>query len=95
MPDRKNRIASARPAAKTGGRQASFRQRYDDLEHRRRLLIARLDAMGTHGRAHPAFRKVLTLLNRSFRKADIVQRAAVLQAADWLISLIEFGSTIV
>lgn len=95
MPDRKNRTPFARPESKTDGKPASFRQRYDDLERRRRLLIARLDAMGQHGRAHPAFRKALTLLNRSFRKADIVQRAAVLQAADWLISLIEFGSTIV
>jgi hypothetical protein len=94
MPDRKNRTPFARPEAKTDGKPASFRQRYDDLERRRRLLIARLDAMGQHGRAHPAFRKALTLLNRSFRKADIVQRAAVLQAAG-LISLIEFGSTIV
>lgn len=95
MPDRKNRTPFARPEVKTDGKPASFRQRYDDFERRRRLLIARLDAMGQHGRAHPAFRKALTLLNRSFRKADIVQRAAVLQAADWLISLIEFGSTIV
>lgn len=95
MPDRKMQGSPARPAAKADSGRASFRKRYDELERRRHMLIARLEGLGEHGRAHPAFCKARTLLNRSFRRANIVQRAAVLQAADWLISLIEFGSTIV
>jgi hypothetical protein len=73
----------------------NFGKRYDALERRRTALIARLDNLGAFARAHPSSRKALILLNQKFRKADIVQRVALLQAADWLIGLIEFGSTIV
>jgi hypothetical protein len=76
-------------------KKASFRQRYDELERRRVALIARLEDLGEFGRAHPSSRKVLTLLNQTFRKSDIAQRLALLQAADWLIGLIEFGSRVV
>ncbi len=89
MPDGK-KLKTSGPAAK-----ATFRQRYDDLERRRELLIARLNGLGEHGRAHPSSRKAMILLNRTFRGASIVQRVAILQAADWLISLIECGSMIV
>jgi hypothetical protein len=69
----------------------TFRQRYDELEHKRRDLIERLERTGG---AHPSARKAMTLLNRTFRAASIVQRAAILQAADWLISVIELGGTL-
>ena len=64
---------------------ASFRQRYDATEQRRLALLDRLNKLGAHGRAHPSFRKAMTLLTRTFRDAKLVQRAAILQAADWLI----------
>jgi hypothetical protein len=70
----------------------SFRARYDALEQRRTELMGRLDALGEPGRANPGFGKARTLLNTSFRKASLVQRAAVLQAADWLIAVIERSS---
>lgn len=66
----------------------TFRQRYDTLERKRRDLLARLNRTGG---GHPLTRKAMTLLTRTFRAASIVQRAAILQAADWLISIIEFG----
>jgi hypothetical protein len=72
----------------------SFRKRYDELERRRTALIERLHRLGEHGKNHPSSRKALTLLNQTFRKASIVQRVAILQAADWLIGLIEAGSRI-
>lgn len=75
-------------------RKASFRQRYDDVERQRLALIDRLNKLGDHGRTHPSFRKAMTLLTRTFRDAKLVQRAAILQAADWLIRLIEIGSGI-
>ncbi len=75
--------------------EPSFRNRYDDLERKRDVLIARLDGLGEYGRTHPSAGKAMVLLNRTFRKASVVQRVAILQAADWLISLIEFGSGIV
>lgn len=67
----------------------SFRARYDALEQRRNALLARLDAHGERGRANPGHEKARTLLNRSFRKASLVQRAAILEAADWLIAIID------
>lgn len=79
----------AKPASKM-----SFRKRYDELERRRAALIERLNRLGEHGRKHPSSRKAMTLLNQTFRKASIVQRVAILQAADWLIGLIEVGSRI-
>lgn len=76
-------------------RPASFRQRYNDAERQRLALIERLNRLGDRGRAHPSFRRAMTLLTRTFREAKLVQRAAILQAADWLISLIEIGAPFV
>lgn len=78
-----------RPSAVAG--KINFRKRYDELERRRVALVERLNKLGEHGRGHPSFRKATTLLTRTFRDARLVQRAAILQAADWLISLIESG----
>jgi hypothetical protein len=73
------------PAAKP----RSFRQRYDDVEARRAELVARLRALGTRGQAHPAHKRAMKLLNETFRKEKLGQRLAVLQAAAWLIDLLE------
>lgn len=67
----------------------SFRQRFDDLERERTALIARLNAMGEKASAHPGYKRALTLLNATFRKSSLAQRLAVLQAAAWLIDLLE------
>lgn len=70
----------------------NFRQRYDALEQRRADLIARLTTLMTlseKARANPASGRAHTLLNQTFRKASLVQRAAVLEAADWLIALLD------
>ena len=67
----------------------NFRQRYDALEQRRVELIARLAALGAKAHANPAHGRARTLLNQTFRKASLVQRAAVLEAADWLIMMID------
>jgi hypothetical protein len=79
------------PPATGPARKAGFRKRYDAMERRRLELLARLNALGQRGPAHPMFGKAMTLLTRSFRKAKLVQRAAVLQAAEWAINLIEMG----
>ena len=70
-------------------RAATFRARYDDLEKRREELVARLAALVARGSPHPALGRARTLLNTTFRKASLVQRAAVLEAADWLIMMID------
>jgi hypothetical protein len=76
-------------AAPTSLPRRSFRARYDDLEQRRRALLERLAALGDKARAHPSHARALALLNQSFRKAKLAQRAAVLQAASFLIDVID------
>ena len=78
-----------RQSSRTKPRASSFRSRYDALERRRTELIARLSALGEKAGPHPAVGRARTLLNSSFRKADLVQRAAVLEAANWLINLLD------
>jgi hypothetical protein len=88
MPDENTTQTSAAASTKKAG----FRQRYNNTERQRLLLLDRLNRLGHHGRAHPSFRRAMTLLTRTFRSAKLVQRAAILQAADWLIGLIEIGT---
>jgi hypothetical protein len=71
---------------RTGG---SFRQRFDALERQRVALIARLESIGGNASAHPSYKRAKVLLNATFRKASLAQRLAVLQAAAWLIDLLE------
>jgi len=68
---------------------ASFRARYDALERRREDLIARLAALGERARANPAHGRARKLLNETFRSGSLVQRAAILEAADWLIGVLD------
>ena len=67
----------------------SFRQRYEDLEVSRTQLLTRLERHMKVIRTHPSAKRALKLLNDTFRSASVAQRAAILQAAEWLISLIE------
>jgi cytochrome P450 len=79
----------------SAARSPSFRSRYDTLEVRRAELMARLAALGENAAAHPAHRRVRTLLNTTFRKSSLVQRAAILQAADWLITVLDRTITLI
>ena len=67
----------------------SFRQRFENLEAKREALLARLSVMRDDAKQHPGHRRALTLLNASFRRASVAQRVAVLQAAEWLIQVLE------
>ncbi len=80
-------MPTRQPKAKT--RASSFRSRYDALEQRRDELIARLAALGEKAGPHPAHGRARTLLNATFRKASLVQRAAILEAADWLMTVLD------
>ena len=80
----------ARGQSKAGA--ATFRARYDNLEERREELMARLAVLSKTGAPHPALGRARTLLNTTFRKASLAQRAAVLEAADWLIMMIDRAS---
>jgi hypothetical protein len=67
----------------------NFRQRYDELESRRAALVARLGALGEGARRQVGHRHALKLLNATFRRSSLAQRLAVLQAAAWLIDVLE------
>jgi len=67
----------------------NFRRRYDDLESRRAELVARLRMLGDMAKPHPGYKRALVLLNDTFRKSRLAQRLAVLQAATWLIDVLE------
>ena len=71
----------------------SFRVRYDALEQRREDLIARLGELGEKARANPAHARARKLLNETFRGASLVQRGAILEAAAWLITLLDRSMT--
>ena len=86
MPHRRpptTRANGSPPARKT------FRQRYDDLEARRDDLVVRLRRLGGTAQNHPSYKRALKLLNDTFRKSKLAQRLAVLQAAAWLIDILE------
>jgi predicted RNA polymerase sigma factor len=80
---------------KSAADKASFKQRYDEAEQRRAAILQRLAGLNDAARAHPAYRRALTLVNQTFRKASIVQRLATLQAAEWLINVLENLTTLV
>jgi predicted metal-dependent HD superfamily phosphohydrolase len=53
------------------------------------MLVARLIALGDAARRHAGYRHALKLLNDTFRKSSLAQRLAILQAAAWMIDLLE------
>ena len=89
MPPQRPATPHTPPARKT------FRQRYDDLEVRRAALALRLRGLGSDAQNHPSYKRALTLLNGTFRKSKLGQRLAVLQAATWLIDLLERITTVI
>ncbi|HEY2760663.1 MAG TPA: hypothetical protein VGI75_07965 [Pirellulales bacterium] len=84
-----HRSPSKTPKDTPQSSRGNFRQRYDDLESRRAMLIARLTGLGDAARSQTGYRHALKLLNDTFRKASLAQRLAVLQSAAWLIGILE------
>ena len=70
--------------------RANFRQRYDELEAQRAALIARLRKLSKDAHQHPSYKRALKLLNSTFRRSKLAQRLAVLEAAAWLIDVLEW-----
>lgn len=73
--------------------RGTFRQRYDELESRREALVARVRGLSGNAQQHPGYKRALKLLNDTFRKSKLAQRLAVLEAAAWLIDILEKLST--
>jgi hypothetical protein len=81
--------SSFTPGKRFSRPRGDFRRRYEDIEAMRAALIARLHALGEIAQSHPGYKRALTLLNETFRKSKLAQRLAVLQAAAWLIDVLE------
>jgi len=92
MPHRRLPASRANAPPSTRG---NFRKRYDDLEAKRVALVTRLRMLGDISQQHPGYKRALTLLNDTFRKSKVAQRLAVLEAAAWLIDVLEQFATIV
>jgi hypothetical protein len=86
MPHRRSNGLPAKPRQR---RVRNFRQRYDDLEARRADLVARVHRLSEAAKLHPGYKRVLKLLNDTYRREKLAHRLAILQAAAWLISLLE------
>jgi hypothetical protein len=80
---------SPAPTASAPRTGAGFRKRYDELERQRQVLVDRLTLIGKTGRRHPACGRVSKLLNETYRHAPLARRLGVLQAASWLLAVIE------
>jgi hypothetical protein len=86
MPHRRPAASPARPSSR---RRQGFRERYNKLEARRTELIARLHSLSDVVQRHPGYKRAFKLLNDTYRREKLAQRMAVLQAASWLISVLE------
>ena len=76
-------------------RKTTFKQQYEEAERRRMAILQRLAGLNETARAHPAYRRAMTLVNQTFRKVSVAQRLATLQAAEWLIDVLENLTTLV
>jgi hypothetical protein len=85
IPDRKP--PTAKPSASPPREHP--RRHYSKLEAGRAELIARLQALDEKAQKHPSYKRALKLLNETFRKSKLTQRLAVLQAASWVIDVLE------
>ena len=52
-------------------------------------LATRLAALGEGAKQYPAYATAHALLNKTFRKERVAQRASILQSAAWLIDVLE------
>jgi hypothetical protein len=86
LPNRRPPTTPKKPAQRP---RANFRQRYDKLESQRALLVERLKGLGDAARRHPGYKRALKLLNDLFRNSSLAQRIGILQAASWLIDILE------
>ena len=86
VPHRRPPTSSAKPSSPP---RAGFRERYEETEAYRAALVVRLTSLGEAGQRHPGYKRAFTLLNVTFRRSKLAQRLAILQAAAWLIDVLE------
>jgi hypothetical protein len=61
----------------------------DRLEVERETLLRRLARLHASAKRRPGYKTALRLLNPTFRKADLTARIAILQAASFMVEVLE------
>ena len=61
----------------------------DRLESDREALLRRLNHLHGGAKLLPGYRSALTLLNSRFRRANLATRLALLQAAQFMVEVLE------
>jgi hypothetical protein len=61
----------------------------EKLEAEREALLRRLEALEPRSRDRPGYGSALKLLNQKFRLATVSARLGILQAADFMIGVLE------
>jgi hypothetical protein len=80
MPNpKKPRQVAARPPA----------LRHNTLEERREALLMRLQNLDEAAKSSRGYRSTLVLLNQKYRKATLAARLGILQAATFMIEVLE------
>jgi hypothetical protein len=59
------------------------------LERQREALLQRLAHLNAAAKLKPGYRTARKLLNSTFHRASLATRAAILQAANFMISILE------
>ena len=62
---------------------------YSELERRRKALEQRLENLGPAAKDNRGYRTVRSLLGRSYIRDSLAARAALLEAADFMIKVLE------
>ena len=81
-----------RKSRQNGGTAASPRAseiRHDRLEAIREALLLRLDNLDQAAKNSRGYRSTVTLLNQKYRKASLAARLGILQAATFMIEVLE------
>jgi len=61
----------------------------DKLEAEREALLQRLAFLGENAKTHRGYETARRLLNQKFRKSTLVARLGILQAASFMIDVLE------
>ena len=69
--------------------RASAKPTHGDLEAKRDLLMKRLERLGQRARAQRGYSSARSLLGTTYRRANLAARVAVLETAQFMISVLE------
>ena len=84
---RKRQRPRAAAARYPGGKRTKLS--LDRLESDREALLRRLSHLSTAAKLLPGYRSALILLNSRFRRANLATRLALLQAAQFMVEVLE------